>query len=182
MREIFKSGSVGGAPGNRCFYLETGRLTAPVNCVVRGRKDNIMRIFGFLKKHFDESEKTDQKNGLSVREAEAISREFGKFLAEELPVIKDAELLPHTKEKIMEALNISIQQFRKQTDFDTSKMLNALETCRQVLSTFAKIDSCDQEAVSYFNQFSNVKLVPEERKGECIDLITKYMKQGMVGQ
>jgi len=22
MREIFKSGSVGGAPGNRCFYLE----------------------------------------------------------------------------------------------------------------------------------------------------------------
>ena len=24
MREIFKSGSVGGAPGNRCFYLEEG--------------------------------------------------------------------------------------------------------------------------------------------------------------
>jgi len=23
MREIFKSGSVGGAPGNRCFYLES---------------------------------------------------------------------------------------------------------------------------------------------------------------
>jgi hypothetical protein len=24
MREIFKSGSVGGAPGKRCFYLEVG--------------------------------------------------------------------------------------------------------------------------------------------------------------
>ena len=26
MREIFKSGSVGGAPGNRCFYLEADAL------------------------------------------------------------------------------------------------------------------------------------------------------------
>jgi len=25
MREIFTSGSVGGAPGNRCFYLEVER-------------------------------------------------------------------------------------------------------------------------------------------------------------
>jgi len=30
MREIFTSGSVGGAPGNRCFYLEEGpRTSAP---------------------------------------------------------------------------------------------------------------------------------------------------------
>jgi len=141
-----------------------------------------MGLFDFLKKYFAASEETNQKKGLSVREAEAISREFGKFLAEELPVIKDEDLLPYPKENIMEALNISMQRFRKQTDFDVSKMMNSLETCRQVLSTFAKIDSCDQEAVSYFNQFSNVKAVSEERKGECIDLITKYMKQGMVGQ
>ena len=26
MREIFTSGSVGGAPGNRCFYLEPDSL------------------------------------------------------------------------------------------------------------------------------------------------------------
>jgi hypothetical protein len=26
MREIFTSGSVGGAPGNRCFYLEADSL------------------------------------------------------------------------------------------------------------------------------------------------------------
>jgi len=30
MREIFKSGSVGGAPGNRCFYLEARRASTPV--------------------------------------------------------------------------------------------------------------------------------------------------------
>jgi len=30
MREIFTSGSVGGAPGNRCFYLELRRLEAAV--------------------------------------------------------------------------------------------------------------------------------------------------------
>jgi len=28
MREIFKSGSVGGAPGNRCFYLEPDLYSA----------------------------------------------------------------------------------------------------------------------------------------------------------
>ncbi len=28
MREIFTSGSVGGAPGNRCFYLERDKLPA----------------------------------------------------------------------------------------------------------------------------------------------------------
>jgi len=31
MREIFTSGSVGGAPGNRCFYLEKEKY--PVNPV-----------------------------------------------------------------------------------------------------------------------------------------------------
>jgi len=32
MREIFKSGSVGGAPGNRCFYLEQDvKKQAPVS-------------------------------------------------------------------------------------------------------------------------------------------------------
>jgi len=30
MREIFTYGSVGGAPGNRCFYLEPDWLTRPI--------------------------------------------------------------------------------------------------------------------------------------------------------
>jgi hypothetical protein len=35
MREIFKSGSVGGAPGNRCFYLETipPSMLWPASCM-----------------------------------------------------------------------------------------------------------------------------------------------------
>jgi len=37
MREIFTSGSVGGAPGNRCFYLEADRFSryAPSRRVTR---------------------------------------------------------------------------------------------------------------------------------------------------
>jgi len=32
MREIFTSGSVGGAPGNRCFYLEIDHALYPLLC------------------------------------------------------------------------------------------------------------------------------------------------------
>jgi hypothetical protein len=32
MREIFKSGSVGGAPGNRCFYLESDIFPLTLQC------------------------------------------------------------------------------------------------------------------------------------------------------
>ena len=139
-----------------------------------------MGIFDFLRKHCnDQSVNSEQKQGLSVREAEVITREFGKFLAEKLPVIKDEGVLPHPKEKIMEALNISIQQIRKQTDPDASKMLSALESCRHGLSVFTQIDPHDREAVAYFNQFPNAKAVPEGRKGECLHLITKYMKRGV---
>ncbi|RJQ50876.1 MAG: hypothetical protein C4530_20925 [Desulfobacteraceae bacterium] len=150
--------------------------------MIREWKDNIMSIFDFLRKHGDVLENSQQKRGLSVREAESISREFGKFLAEKLPVIKDTKLLPHPKEKIMEALNLSIQQVQNQTDPDTLKMLNALESCRQGLTVFAEIDTCDQEAVQYFNQFSNVKAVPEKRKGECLHLITKYLRRSVGAQ
>jgi hypothetical protein len=37
MREIFKSGSVGGAPGNRCFYLEADLVLRRLNPSVLGR-------------------------------------------------------------------------------------------------------------------------------------------------
>jgi len=49
MREIFKSGSVGGAPGNRCFYLESvilihwnacaSTLEAGAQCISSARWD-----------------------------------------------------------------------------------------------------------------------------------------------
>ncbi len=37
MREIFKSGSVGGAPGNRCFYPEPDGNSAMLHCRQPGR-------------------------------------------------------------------------------------------------------------------------------------------------
>lgn len=139
-----------------------------------------MGLFDFLKKRaVEESGNTEQKRGLSMQEAEIISREFGQFLAEKLPIIKDSQLLPYPKERIMEALNISIQQIRNQTETDASHLLNALESCRHGLSVFTKIDPHDREAVAYFNQFPNAKAVPEQRKGECLHLITKYMKRCM---
>lgn len=139
-----------------------------------------MGLFDFLKKRdFEASEIPVQKQGLSMQEAEVISREFGKFLAEKkLPVIWDANLLPHPKERIMEALNISIKRFRNLTDPEALQMVNALEFCMHGLSVFAEIDPQDREAVAYFNQLSNAKAVPEERKEECLHLMTKYMKRG----
>ena len=127
---------------------------------------------------FTASENLKQSRDLTVREAESISREFGKFLAEKLPVIKDARLLPYPKETIMEALKISIRRIRSQPDPEASQLLNALEMCKQGLSVFADIDPDDREAVAYFNQFPSAKVVPQQRKAECIHLIIKYMERG----
>ncbi len=139
-----------------------------------------MGLFNFLKKRdIGTFETPMQKPGLSMEEAEVISREFGKFLAEKLPVIMDAKLLPHPKERIMEALSISIQRFRNLTDPEASQMVNMLEGCRQGLSVFAEIDPQDREAVANFNQFPNAKAVPEERRGEFLHLMMKYMKRDM---
>jgi hypothetical protein len=55
-----------------------------------------MGLFDFFKKSLAAPEEMNQKKGLSIKEAETISREFEKFLTEELPVIKDADLLPYT--------------------------------------------------------------------------------------
>jgi hypothetical protein len=145
-----------------------------------GKKGSIMGLFGFFRKRNGQaSDQPVQKRALSTREAEIICREFGQFLAEKLPLIKDAELLPYPKERIIEALNISIKRVQKQTDPDARLLLNALEVCRHGLSLFSEIDPQDREAVAYFNQFPNAKAVTEQRKRECLDLITKYMKRGM---
>ena len=34
MREIFTSGSVGGAPGNRCFYLEADAVNRAIDLYI----------------------------------------------------------------------------------------------------------------------------------------------------
>jgi len=38
MREIFTSGSVGGAPGNRCFYLEIDRRPTQTGAKIKWRR------------------------------------------------------------------------------------------------------------------------------------------------
>ena len=58
MREIFTYGSVGGAPGNRCFYLEPERLLLAVNrldsalCRAAGTYFNGERTLCFKHKYF----------------------------------------------------------------------------------------------------------------------------------
>jgi hypothetical protein len=139
-----------------------------------------MTIFPlFRKRNVQASDHPAQKPVLSEQEAEIICREFGQFLAEKLPLIKDAKLLPYPKERIIEALSISIRRVQKQTDPDARLLLNALESCRHGLLLFAGIDPQDREAVDYFNQFPSAKEVTEQRKKECLELITKYMKRGM---
>jgi len=148
--------------------------------IVLEERGNTMGLLDFLRKRdIGASENPEQKKDLSIREAEIISREFGQFLADKLPVIKDIQLLPYPKERIMKALNISIQQIQNHADPEASQLLNALESCRVGLSSFAEINPHDREAVTYFNQFPNAKAVPEHRKGECLHLIMKYMKRGM---
>ena len=138
-----------------------------------------MGLFAFFRKrNVQPSDQAVQKRALSTREAEIICREFGQFLAEKLPLIKDAELLPYPKERIIEALNISIKRAQKQTDPDARLLLNALESCRHGLSLFSEIDPKDREAVAYFNQFPRQRS-HEQRKRECLDHITKYMKRGI---
>jgi len=145
-----------------------------------GKKESIMGLFGsFRKRSGQTSDQPEEKRVLSTRETEIICREFGQFLAQKLPLVKDVKLLPYPKERIIEAFNISIQRVQKQTDPDARLLLKALESCRHGLSLFAEIDPQDREAVAYFNQFPSAKAVTGLRKRECLDLITKYMKRGM---
>jgi hypothetical protein len=41
MREIFTYGSVGGAPGNRCFYPELLVKLRPIECLSRKKEKGI---------------------------------------------------------------------------------------------------------------------------------------------
>jgi len=53
MRESFTYGSVGGAPGNRCFYPELGQQKAPLlRCSTRRLSENALlpKLFRIVKK------------------------------------------------------------------------------------------------------------------------------------
>lgn len=123
---------------------------------------------------------------MNNQEAESISKEFGRFLAERQPIIKDAGLLPYPKSVIMKAILV-MQEFIRDNEnilemFDERKELkkyfDSLSFCRVGIAAYSDIEPEDKEAVSYFNSFSSIKDVPEDRKKECVNLVVKYMSKG----
>ncbi len=58
MREIFTSGTVGGAPGNRCFYLELGLVNPLRSFATRlcGTLGEIVRLINDTHKEEDNYE------------------------------------------------------------------------------------------------------------------------------
>ena len=123
---------------------------------------------------------------MNGQEAELISKEFGRFLAERQPIIKDAGLLPYPKSVIMEAILVTQEFIRDNANtleiFNERKQLkkyfDSLSFCRVVLGAYSDIEPEDKETVSYFNSFSSIKDVPKDRKKEYVNLVAKYMSKG----
>jgi hypothetical protein len=136
------------------------------------------------------TENTKHQKKLNSQEAEIISKEFGRFLAERQPIIKDAGLLPYPKIVIMKALFLAQKSIRDRANQfkmfwqsnerkQFKKLFDALGFCREGLATYSDIEPEDKEAVSYFNSFGSIAEVPEDRKKECVNLVVKYMSKGI---
>jgi len=150
-----------------------------------------MSIWKLLKRRPNISRRSHEQIGkLTPEDAERITREFGRFLAEQQPIIKDAGLLPYSKAFIMKAL-IMQEQFacdnanmlaapgRSDELQQIKRYIGSLGFSRMGLCAYSDIDSEDKEAVSYFNSFRALRDVPEDRKVECVKLVAKYMSRGM---
>lgn len=122
---------------------------------------------------------------LNTQQAELITKEFGRFLYERQPIIKDAGLLPYPKDVIMKAIIMqqkSIQDYVNMSETflqpDERKHLkqyfDSIGFCRVGLAAYSDIDPEDKETVSYFNSFRTISDVPEDRKVECVKFIRKY--------
>ena len=125
---------------------------------------------------------------LNKHEVEIIVNEFGRFLAERQPIIKDAGLLPYPKEVIKKALLLQQELIRNNANTikmflqpnkrnQIKKYIGTLDFCSVALAEYGDIEPEDKEAVSYFNSFSSIKQVPEDRKKEYVDLRVKYMSK-----
>ena len=146
-----------------------------------------MGLFDFLKrKPKDRSPLTQQIGAMTKPQAKRIVNEFGKFLEERQPIIKDASLLLQPKARIMAAFDMEIQHVcdiansyvrsgEERAPSEIEKYLNALQTCRMGLYYYSDIDAEDRKTVTYFNSFPSLNDVPQERKHECIGLLAKYM-------
>lgn len=139
--------------------------------------------------HNTRSESYESNHTVTSEEAERITQEFGRFLAERLPIIKDANLLPFPKSIIMKAL-IMQEQFacdkanelkasgRSEELQEIEKYIGVLGFTRVGLDEYHDIDPEDKPIVSYFNSFSTISDVPEDKTVECVKLIGKYMSNG----
>jgi hypothetical protein len=58
------------------------------------------------------------------------------------------------------------------------KYIDSLGFIRVGLSAYSDIEPEDRQAVAHFNSFSSIRDVPEDRKVECCNLVTKYMSRG----
>lgn len=128
--------------------------------------------------------------GQAVVEAIEITKAYGNFLSQGVPIIADAELLPYSKEEIKRALLIyeqylcdvanmyvASEQTEKLNEIDP--LLNTIRSCSMFLNSYTDIEPEDKFDVDYFNSYDSIKDVPEEEQARCSEIMIKYMSKGM---
>ena len=111
---------------------------------------------------------------------------YGKFIAEEKPLITDIAHLPYPKEEINWALlekeqelcnmaNNIVKTESKDGLPEIDKLLDAIRSVRVFLKSYVEIEEEDQVAVDYFNSFDNEDKIPDDEKDEFAILRGKYM-------
>ena len=151
-----------------------------------------MGLFSFLlrRERTNDSSTAHETTSLSQTQAERISKDFGKFMAERLPIIADASLLPHPKATIMAALLLHEQHLCDAANWYTTSVkvhvpqqivqhLQAIRSCRMSLCAYAEVDAEDREVVRYFNAYRSIQAVPDHERNRCMGLVVKYMSRGM---
>ena len=151
-----------------------------------------MGLFDFLKpKRNNSSATTPNTVEMPQRQAERICNDFGKFLSDRQPIIKDASLLPHPKAKIMIALEIQEKNvcriiadtYRRSgggvSQKAMEKYLESLSACRALLCCYSDIKVEDRSAVTHFNTFRSLRDVPPEEQAACMNLLCKCGSRGM---
>jgi len=101
------------------------------------------------------------------------------------PIIHNEDLLPYPKTEMIQLLKDVAEQHyelynRAFNHFDKKKgdvlfsLFEPIDTAKIYIEDFVTIEDQDKEAVQYFNSFSTIDEIPEERKDEYWDLWEKY--------
>jgi hypothetical protein len=156
-----------------------------------------MRWFGLFLEERLEREKAAEsfvneylQEEAKLEEAKEITQAYGKFLAEEAPVIADAKLLPYPKMRIKQALltyeqhlcdigNMFVESGETEKRKELDKLLNAIRVCSVSIDSYTDIELEDEDDVDYFNCYNSIDEVPEEERTQCSELMVKYMSKGM---